>query len=936
MIDETPRLIALVHLHARSRRRPLPDDLPRDEAPWAEAERALLADVAAGDARGTRLTASFTRLAEHCGARAARGRAARLASSHHAFRERWRHALAAAEAAAENLRGAARDGARLGAASALLRLGRFAAAIAACNAVRRNARRRGETALASAAELTRGAALHESGDAASAVAAYESAARGFDDAGAAMHAGRARMNLGNALALLGRWDDARTRFVEAALALPAPLDRARCRYNEAVLLLLEDRVAPAENALRAAADELQAAGDAAGAAVARADLGESLLRAGLAHEAAAELTRSYAHASGRGAAAQAVPPAERARIALLLARAHLARGAADQARGILRRRLAVATPALVAAHTALRAGVAAATGRQAAAERLYVAAAAARSGLRREDRARRLLGAAWCADAAGRSVRAAAHVRHARRVAGPLELQPPRLRHDLAAAAFVLAADGAAPSRARRRLAEALSALDLLRDSLGPDRLRRGLLRGRDAFVAAALRFVTKHDGAAAGLALLERLRARALLDLVSAADARRAAVSAGHENDAELARLRALVRRLELSAESSWDAPALLRAGPRAGRNATDAVRELRAAERELARIAASRAPTEATSLPDPEALARGLPPDTAALVVSTSAERDDTLVFVVHDGEVRVHDDVPGGRETAERLRRLRYLVGRFALGRERSARHGARLEDAVRRALAELSGALLAPLMPLLPRVRRLLVSPDGPWCDAPLAALPVRGRPLAARAPVLLVPSLAAAAAPVSRARGRPLVLSVPDEAVPGIAQEGRRVAAVLPRALLLEGRQANRAALARRAPPRTLHVAAHGRFRADCPAMSGVRLADGWLRVADLRGLPLAGSDVVLSGCETGVGTPRGGEPEGLVRGLFAEGVRSAVLGLWRLDDAATTHLMTAFHRRLAAGKDPGVALAQAQAAAAGRGVPTYYWAGFSAWGRLGG
>jgi CHAT domain-containing protein len=179
-----------------------------------------------------------------------------------------------------------------------------------------------------------------------------------------------------------------------------------------------------------------------------------------------------------------------------------------------------------------------------------------------------------------------------------------------------------------------------------------------------------------------------------------------------------------------------------------------------------------------------------------------------------------------------------------------------------------------------------------------------------------------------------VLTFSDEAAPLIQDEGREVASLLSQADLHEGADALVDRITGRPAPACLHVAAHGSYRADAPAMSGVRLADGWLRAVDFPTLPLNGSLVVLSGCQTGVTTiAAGDEVQGLVRAVFAAGASELVASLWRVDDATTARLLLRFHRDRLRGRSTADALARAQRAMSREGVHPFYWAGFSVWSR---
>ncbi len=91
--------------------------------------------------------------------------------------------------------------------------------------------------------------------------------------------------------------------------------------------------------------------------------------------------------------------------------------------------------------------------------------------------------------------------------------------------------------------------------------------------------------------------------------------------------------------------------------------------------------------------------------------------------------------------------------------------------------------------------------------------------------------------------------------------------------------------------------------------------DGILTAEEVVWLDLSGCDlVVLSACETGLGTPKGGENLiGLRRALHLAGARSTITSLWRVSDDITQQLMQDFYRRLwIEGEDKLTALRGAQ------------------------
>ena len=69
--------------------------------------------------------------------------------------------------------------------------------------------------------------------------------------------------------------------------------------------------------------------------------------------------------------------------------------------------------------------------------------------------------------------------------------------------------------------------------------------------------------------------------------------------------------------------------------------------------------------------------------------------------------------------------------------------------------------------------------------------------------------------------------------------------------------------------------------------------------------------VILSACETGLGSITGDGVLGLSRSLILAGVPSIIVSLWSIDDDSTSLLMQAFYRHLEVTGDKAQALRQA-------------------------
>lgn len=110
-----------------------------------------------------------------------------------------------------------------------------------------------------------------------------------------------------------------------------------------------------------------------------------------------------------------------------------------------------------------------------------------------------------------------------------------------------------------------------------------------------------------------------------------------------------------------------------------------------------------------------------------------------------------------------------------------------------------------------------------------------------------------------------------------------------------------------------HLAAHGRVRGDNPLFSSLLLADGPMTLYDLERLERVPQTVVLAACDSARPIVRpGDELLGFSATFLSRGSRHLVASVVPIPDASTTPLMVAFHRMLAGGHPPAVALADAQ------------------------
>lgn len=155
-------------------------------------------------------------------------------------------------------------------------------------------------------------------------------------------------------------------------------------------------------------------------------------------------------------------------------------------------------------------------------------------------------------------------------------------------------------------------------------------------------------------------------------------------------------------------------------------------------------------------------------------------------------------------------------------------------------------------------------------------------------------------------------------------------------------------------PTVLHIATHGYFKStdkgnqeieNTMLSSGLILAginnyykavekplieDGILTAYECTTLNLDRTElVVLSACETGLGTLSSGEGVyGLQRGLKVAGAKSILMSLWQVNDLTTQELMTTFYEEWLSSGDKLQAFRTAQQKIKNKYPHPYYWGGF--------
>jgi CHAT domain-containing protein/Tfp pilus assembly protein PilF len=507
--------------------------------------------------------------------------------------------------------------------------------------------------------------------------------------------------------------------------------------------------------------------------------------------------------------------------------------------------------------------------------------------------------------------------------------------------ASVLRGQGA-PDAAARELRSALAELERPSRSLALPERRSAFLADKWE-VYAELAFVERDRGrVGAAFEASERLRAREMLELLA-----RGRITAPPDTAEDLvAREQDLRRRIgELThdLENAGGADRTLR-GTDAALSASMTRETLVRAQEAYADLlldARERAPRHAALVAPAVAtwksVARRLTP--AAAFIEYLVSDSTTLAFVVTSDTIAVVDLGTGQQELARLVDFTRAVL---------TPRPGS--DSLWRGPLRRLHAALIAPVTEtgLLAGKTRLVLVPHAELQYLPFAALlDTSGRFLVERYELAMTPSasvwIALGDRPAGPAGTGVLAFAPRPVTLPGSNREVATIQRLAGTdAQVLSGSAATESAFRRLAPTqRVLHLATIGVLNKQNPLFSFVKLApdaveDGRLEVHEVFGLHLAAGLVVLSACQTGLGSgaladvPAGDDWVGLTRAFLHAGARHVVATLWPVDDWATAALMERFYSVGDVAAEPVRALAEAQRALLTTAVTAhpFYWAGF--------
>ena len=479
---------------------------------------------------------------------------------------------------------------------------------------------------------------------------------------------------------------------------------------------------------------------------------------------------------------------------------------------------------------------------------------------------------------------------------------------------------------------KAVDALERDRRSLRDDRSRGAFLEDRIGIYYAPVQQLLERRRYDEAFELFERARSRALSDLL-------ASRAPGLERPQEQELFRQLMVLRTRIAEAQSRLFDVAGDTDRANDAQLASIRQQIGALETQHEGLAARIATDAPRL---QTLVNSRPASLKAFRQVLRTEQSEALQYLVLEHGVLLWHITPGGVTVKNVFLPRTELMTKVEVLRKSLADRSVAFDETTAR---ELFLFLVAPILPQI-QTDRLIVLPHEDLHYIPFQALqdPSDRRYLGERFQISYAPSATVfLQMPKSPGLSGGRLLAVADPRIPAAAGEVSALGTLFPaRSRLLTS------PLAREGEVKTaiadydvVHLSVHGKFNAAEPLLSYLELGsggtdDGRLTAAEMFGLPLAGSRVVvLSACETGrAEATHANELIGMQRALIYAGAPALVLSQWQVDSDATARWMQAFYE---AGRTQALPDAARTALKAVRALPQYrhpyYWAAFTMFGR---
>ncbi len=496
----------------------------------------------------------------------------------------------------------------------------------------------------------------------------------------------------------------------------------------------------------------------------------------------------------------------------------------------------------------------------------------------------------------------------------------------------------------------AISSVDAMSNALPVEQRRAAFLADKwDVYADYAL-LEHRRGNPEAAFAISERMRARQLLDLL----ARGRVAGKPEGNRAITSKEQALRRRIgDLTAQ--LEGPEFVRdplRGPDLSSLSMETVREALARSQQeysqlllQARDASPRYASLVTGETVSAADAQQLLSADEVLLEFLLAETTSVVFVVTHDTTAVV--DLNVNQQSIASL--VDFVRGTLVRPQPNDERH------LWRAPLRRLHQQLIQPLEDagLLDDKNRLIIASHGDLHYLPFDALLSAAdgdRYLIERYEISHVPSASVWVELMTRQRNdfsgmsRVLAMAPNDRALPGSGEEVSAIGRIFGRrATVLRGTAATEGAFTESAPEYDIiHLATYGVLNKHNPLFSFIEFGnagdsdDGRLEVHEVFGLDLNARLIVLSACQTGLGSgaladvPPGDDWVGLVRAFLYAGASNVLATIWPVEDQATAVVMERFYRNMRPNVDEVTALTAAKrlSVADDRTAHPFYWAGF--------